>query len=146
MAVNDSGVGGLTLGGRNLQEEYMAKTKASTVDEYIAAAPEAARPMLEELRALLKSIAPDARESIKWGNPVLEGKRILFSYSAHKDHINFMPTGPSLEPFKEELKEYKLGQDTMQLPYDKPLPIELIRRIAEHRIADVRENDALWMY
>lgn len=124
----------------------MVKIKVSTVDEYIAAAPEAARPILEELRALLRSVAPDAREAIKWGNPVLQGKRILFSYSAYKNHINFMPTGQSIKPFMEELQEYKLGQDTIQLPYDKPLQVDLLRRIAEHRVADVRENDALWMY
>jgi uncharacterized protein YdhG (YjbR/CyaY superfamily) len=70
----------------------------------------------------------------------------MFAYSAYTNHLNFMPTGQSLEPFKEELKEYKLGQDTIQFPYDKPLPVELIRRIAEHRVADMRDNDALWMY
>ncbi len=102
--------------------------------------------MLEELRALLKEVAPDARDAIKWGHPVLEGKRIIFAYSAYTNHLNFMPTGQSLEPFGEELKEYKLGQDTIQFPYNKPLPVELIRRIAEHRVADMRDNDALWMY
>jgi uncharacterized protein YdhG (YjbR/CyaY superfamily) len=57
-----------------------------------------------------------------------------------------MPTGPAIEPFKEELAEYKTGKDTIQFPYDKPLPEELIRKIALYRAIDVRENDALWMY
>lgn len=123
----------------------MAKIKAATVDEYIGAAPKEAQKMLRELRALLKKVAPKATETIKWGSPVLEEKRILFAYTAHKAHINFMPTQSSLVPFKDELEGYKTGKDTLQLPYDKPLPKELIQKIAEHRAWNVRENDALWM-
>lgn len=124
----------------------MPKTKPTTVDEYIAAAPQEAQAMLREIRALLKEVAPKAKETLKWGSPVFEEGRILFSYSAYKSHLNFMPTGPAMEPFKEELAEFKTGQDTIQLPYDKPLPQELVRKIAAFRAKQVRENDARWMY
>jgi uncharacterized protein YdhG (YjbR/CyaY superfamily) len=124
----------------------MTGPKPTTVDEYIAAAPEQAQDKLRELRALLKEVAPQATETIKWGYPVLEEKRILFSYAAFKSHINFMPTGPALKQFKKELAAYATGQDTLQLPYDKPLPKELIRKIAAYRAKEVRENDAHWMY
>lgn len=120
--------------------------KPKTVDEYIDAAPEAAKKHLREIRALLAKVAPGATEAIKWGQPVLEEKRILFSYSAHKAHLNFMPTGPALVPFEKELSEYKTGKDTIQFPYDKPLPRTLIRKIATHRAKQVREEDARWMY
>jgi uncharacterized protein YdhG (YjbR/CyaY superfamily) len=78
--------------------------------------------------------------------PVLEEKRILFSYSAYKSHLNFMPTGPSIKPFRKELAAYKTGKDTIQFPYDKPLPKALIRKIATYRAKQVREKDARWMY
>ena len=123
----------------------MAEIRPTTVTEYIKAAPRDAQKMLRELRAILKEVAPKAKEGLKWGSPVLEENRILFAYSAFKSHINFMPTHSSLAPFKEELKEYKTGKDTLQLPYDKPLPKLLIKKIATHRAKDVRENDALWM-
>lgn len=121
----------------------MAKPK--TIDEYIGAAPEAAQKKLHEIRAILKEVAPNATEAIKWGSPVMEEKRILFAFTAHKSHLNFMPTQSSLLPFSEELAEYKTGKDTIQFPYDKPLPKALIRKIATHRARDVRENGALWM-
>lgn len=120
--------------------------KPTTVDEYIAQAPVNAREKLIEIRMLLKEVAPDAKELIKWRHPVFEEKRILFSFSAFKNHLNFMPTGPGLEPFREELKNFKTGKDTIQFPYDKPLPKELIRRIAIQRRKDVLEKDARWMY
>ena len=119
--------------------------KPTTVDEYIAAAPKEARKSLHELRAILRSVAPNATETLKWGSPVFEEKRILFAYTAFRSHLNFMPTGSALMPFKEELSGYTTGKDTIQLPYGKPLPKALIRKIAAYRAKDVRENDARWM-
>ena len=120
--------------------------KPTTVAEYIAAAPPVARPKLRQLRALLRKVAPKATEGIKWSSPVLEQGRILFSYKAHKAFINFMPTGPALQPFKKELADFKTGKDTVQLPYDAPLPVALLRKIAAYRVKQVKEADAKWMY
>lgn len=124
----------------------MSKPRPTTVDEYIKAAPQQAQEKLREIRATLKKVAPGAREALKWGSPVFEEGRILFSYSAHKTHLNFSPTGPAMEPFKEELAAFKTGKDTIQFSYDKPLPKGLIRKIAAFRAKQVRENDARWMY
>jgi uncharacterized protein YdhG (YjbR/CyaY superfamily) len=120
--------------------------KPKTIDEYIARFDGPRQQKLQEIRAILKSVAPNAVEAIKWGYPVLEEERILFSFSGFKDHINFMPTRATLAVFAEELKDYKTGKDTIQFPYDKPLPKELIKKIAKHRAKEVRENGALWMW
>lgn len=120
-------------------------TKPNTVDEYISAAPQQAQEKLHEIRAILKEVAPNAKEAIKWGQPVMEEKRILFAYSAHKSHLNFMPTHSTVDFFKEELARYTTGKDTIQFPYDQPLPKELLVKIASHRAWDVRENDSRWM-
>ncbi|SFT16844.1 iron chaperone [Sphingobacterium wenxiniae] len=124
----------------------MTTKKPNNVDEYINAAPDQAKEKLNEIRSLLKSVVPHASEELKWGQPVFIEKRILFSYSAFKNHLTFMPTGPALQPFKNELSSLKTGKDTIQFPYDKPLPKELIKKIALFRYKDVMENDAKWMY
>lgn len=121
-------------------------SKPQTVTEYLQSLPDQARGKLEEIRSILKQVAPNATEELKWGHPVLVEKRILFSYSAYKNHLNFMPTGPTLDRFKEELSGYKRGKDTVQFPYDKPLPKDLIEKMARERYHDVMENDAKWMY
>ena len=123
----------------------MPKAKPTTVTEYINAAPTEAKEKLREIRAILKKVAPNATETLKWGSPVFEEKRILFAYSAFKSHLNFMPTHSALMPFKEELAEYITGKDTIQFPYNKPLPKILIRKIADFRAREVREKDARWM-
>lgn len=124
----------------------MPGSRPTTVTEYIEAAPEPAQGKLREIRAVLKKVAPHATETLKWGSPVFEEGRILFSYSAHTSHLNFSPTGPAMEPFKKELAAFKTGKDTIKFPYDQPLPKALIRKIAAYRAKQVRENDARWMY
>ncbi|WP_276500386.1 iron chaperone [Terrimonas pollutisoli] len=123
----------------------MPTNKPTTVTEYINAAPKEAQKKLRELREILKKVAPNAKETLKWGSPVFEEKRILFAYAAFKSHLNFMPTHSAMEPFKEKLAAYTTGKDTIQFPYDKPLPKLLIRKIAAFRAKEVREKDARWM-
>ena len=124
----------------------MAKTKPTTVTEYISAAPKHARQKLREIRAILKKVAPNATETLKWGSPAFEEKRILFTFTAFKSHLNFFPTRPALVPFKKELAEYTTRKDSVQFPYDKPLPKALIRKIAAYRRKQVLGQDARWYY
>jgi uncharacterized protein YdhG (YjbR/CyaY superfamily) len=121
------------------------RARASSIGEYIAAAPPASRKHLRELRAILRKVAPHATEAIKWGNPVFEEKRILFAFSAFRTHLNFMPTPSAMKPFAKELARLKTGRVSIQLPYDKPLPKALLRRIAALRVRELREKDVKWM-
>jgi uncharacterized protein YdhG (YjbR/CyaY superfamily) len=121
------------------------KTKAATIPDYIAAAPKPAQKNLRELYAILKKVAPKAREVIKWSTPVFEDTRILFAFAAFKTHVNFMPTPSVLDAFRKELADYTRGKGSIQFPHDEPLPKALIAKIAKQRIQDLRENDARWM-
>ena len=123
----------------------MAKIRAATIPDYIAAAPKPAQRNLRELYAILKKAAPKAREAIKWSTPVFEDTRILFAFAAYKSHVNFMPTPSVLESFRKELAGYTTGKGSIQFPHDSPLPKTLIAKIAKHRVRDLRENDAKWM-
>jgi uncharacterized protein YdhG (YjbR/CyaY superfamily) len=123
----------------------MPKTKATTIAEYIDAAPKEAQKNLRELRAILKKAAPRAKEGLKWGSPVFEDKRILFAFAAFKSHLNFMPTPSAMRPFKKELAKYRTGKGSIQFPYDKRLPKALIRKIAAFRLKELREKDVRWM-
>ena len=124
----------------------MPSVKPTSVTEYIAAAPREAQEKLREIRAILRGVAPKATETLKWGSPVFQEKRILFGYAAFKSHLTFTPTGPAMRPFKKELAKYTAGKDSIQFPYDKPLPKMLIRKIAAFRAKQAREVDARWMY
>ena len=120
--------------------------RPTTIAEYIRAAPREGQPHLRRLYTILKSVAPDAEEAIKWGTPFFVEPRFLFAFSAHKAHLNFAPTAAALERFRMELEGHKTTKETLQIPYDGPLPEELVRKIAEYRLREVREreDDSFW--
>ena len=118
----------------------MEKHKYSTVDEYIAGFPGNIQNILEQIRAVIKQTTPAATESISWEMPAykLNGKPLVY-FAGHKKHLGLYPVPSDIEAFKDELSEYKQrGKGTVQFPYDKPLPLNLIKRIVEYRIMEVK--------
>ena len=119
--------------------------KPTTIAQYIRAAPEAARAHLDAMLGCLREAAPGAEESIKWGAPTLSYKRILFSFAAYRSHISLYPTPAALRHFANRLSGYRISKSTIHFPFDEPLPLSLIREIADFRVRDCIENDARWM-
>ena len=124
----------------------MTRQRPATIAEYIHTAPKSGQPLLLQLYALLKNVAPDAQEAIKWGTPFFVEPRFLFAFSAHKAHLSFAPMAVGLDPFRKELERHRTTRNFLQIPYSQPLPEELIRRIAERRLSDVRKrkDDGFW--
>jgi uncharacterized protein YdhG (YjbR/CyaY superfamily) len=124
----------------------MAIKRPSTIAAYIRAAPREGQPHLRRLYAILKSVAPDAQEVIKWGTPFFVEPRFVFAFSACKAHLNFAPTEAALQAFRKELAKHKTTKNFLQIPYNESLPENLIRKIAEYRVRAVRERDdnAFW--
>lgn len=124
----------------------MAGKRPTTIAEYIRAAPREGQAHLRRLYAILRRVAPEAKETIKWGTPFFVEPRFLFAFSAHKAHCNFAPTAEALEHFRKELKSHKTTKNFLQVPYDEPMPAALIRRIAEYRLRELRkrDDDAFW--
>ena len=67
----------------------MANKRPTTIAEYILAAPREGRPHLRKLHAILKGVAPNAQETIKWGNPFLVEPRFLFAFSERRNDSFF---------------------------------------------------------
>lgn len=124
----------------------MASTRPTTIAEYIEAAPADGQAHLRRLYEILRSVAPGAEETIKWGTPFFVEPRYLFSFSAHKAHCNFAPSEETLERFRDELEAHRTTKNYLQVPYDEPVPEDLIRRMAEYRARVVREreDDGFW--
>ena len=112
-------------------------SKPSSVEEYLEAAPVAARPLPERLRTILLEAAPGATESLKWRQPAYTRQRIVYCFGGYRDHANFMPTPATLDAFRDVVLVARLiaTPGVVRLPYDAPFPEALIRRIAEHRAA-----------
>jgi uncharacterized protein YdhG (YjbR/CyaY superfamily) len=122
----------------------MASKRPTTIAEYIRAAPREGQPHLRRLYAILRRVAPEAEETIKWGVPFFVEPRFLFAFSAHRAHCNFAPTAAALDAFRKELEKHKTTKNYLQIPYSKPVPEDLVRRIAEYRLRNMGEGDSFW--
>ena len=114
-----------------------ARSQVNSIDEYIAGFPPATANVLAEVRALIKSVAPDATETISYAMPTFDlNGRHLVHFAGYAKHIGFYPIPSALEAFEEELRPYKHGKGSAQFPLGKPLPTDLIRRIVEFRVEE----------
>lgn len=121
-----------------LRERDSSKPEYSTVDEYISRyEPEIAERM-EELRKLINDSAPAISEKIAWGMASFVLKGNLVHFSGEKRHMGFHPGSAAIEIFSDKIKGlgYKHSKGTMQLPYDKPMPYDLLREIVLFRVAE----------
>ncbi|SET83596.1 iron chaperone [Lacrimispora sphenoides] len=114
----------------------MEQKLPTTIGEYIAAQSMKIQPILEKLYQTIKESAPEATEKISWGMATFDYYGNLVHFSAGKKHVGFHPTPSAIIAFQEDLKEYHCSKGTVQFPYDKPLPLELIGRIVRFRTAE----------
>ncbi len=112
------------------------KAGFTSIDEYIATFPEAVQVMLQALRATIKAVAPDATEKISYQMPTFFLKGNIVHFAAYKNHIGFYPAPRGIEAFKDELSVYEGAKGSVQFPLDEPLPLELISRIVQFRVAE----------
>ena len=113
----------------------------ATIDEYIASFPPDIQEKLRGIRAAISKAVPDAEEAIRYGMPTfrLDGHNIVH-FAAFKDHLSFFPTASGVEKFREDLSSYKMSKGTIRFPPDKPVPLDLVERIARFRADEIRKK------
>jgi uncharacterized protein YdhG (YjbR/CyaY superfamily) len=108
----------------------------TSIDEYIAQMPQAARSPLRSVREAVSTAAPDARETISYGMPSFEQNGVtLVSFGAFKAHIGFYPGAAAIRTFAAELRDYGTAKGSVRFPLDQPMPIDIIRRIVRYKLA-----------
>ncbi len=105
--------------------------KPTSVDEYLSWVPEAHRPLLDSLRATIRSVAPTAIETISYGMPAYKlNDRFFVSYSDFKEHVSLFPaSGAVRAALGDEIKPYLSGKGTLRFRADRPIPTELVARM-----------------
>lgn len=122
----------------------MKSSVPQTVDEYIAAQPEAIQPKLAQVRAAIRKAVPEAVEVIGYRMPgyKLHGKPMLY-FAGFKEHYSlFAASGSFFATLEEELRGYELRKGTVHFSLDKPVPVKLITRIAKLRAAGIAAKAA----
>lgn len=120
----------------------MAKADFKSVDEYITSQPEAARPVLEQVRAAIRQAVPEAPESISYQMPTykLDGEPLLY-FAGWKHHYSLYPASKELlAAFEDDLAGYQVNKSTIRFPISGPVPVKLIARIAKFRVRELAER------
>lgn len=111
---------------------HTSSAKATTVDEYVASIPVAARPKFDELRQLVRDTAPQAKEVYSYGivGYKIDDKRARVFISGWKDHLAIYPV-PGSQELQAALAPYVKGKGTLWFDLEEPLPKELIQGVVE---------------
>lgn len=111
----------------------MAKTDYKSIDEYHGAFDGDALERMKAIRELVHEVAPEVQEVISYQIPAfkLGDKFYLIYYCAFPKHLSISSpwTEEMLQEFDGDLKGMKVSKSAIQFPYDKPLPLDLIKRI-----------------
>lgn len=108
--------------------------KAKNVDELIRHAPKEIQVKLQELRKIIREVAPDTQESISYGMAFYKYKGRLVYFGLQKKHIGLYIPPPIIEQHKNELKYYTTTKSAVHLSLVQKLPQALIKKLVESRI------------
>lgn len=114
----------------------MAKTDFKSIDEYIATFPADVQKILEQYRQIIHKAVPEAKETISYQIPCIQLNGPILYFSAYKAHVAVSSPPPTMAVFKDEIAAYKSSVSGFQVPYDQPIPEELITKMAKWREAE----------
>lgn len=114
----------------------MAKTDFKSLDEYIAACPPESQAYLKQIRKLIHTLVPEAKEKISYQIACFElNGRNLIHFAGWKKHVSLYPVPAGSEAFERQIKPYVSDKGTVKFSLDEPLPIKLVERVIKLHLA-----------
>lgn len=113
-----------------------------SVEEYLASLPVTVQEIIGNLRAIIRSAAPDSQEIFRYRIPIFVHHGHLVGYAAYQDHYSLHLMSPELmRMFESELLPYGKTTATIHFSFDEPLPKDLIYRLVKARMAENEARD-----
>jgi len=117
------------------------------VDDFYARLPPAAQPHLAKLRELCREGLPDAEEVLHWNSPafVQDGTRLLM-LQAFKQHCSLRFPTRQFAGQRDAVAAagFEPGEGFIKLPYDRDLPIPLLKQLIQARLDEFEATGAGW--
>ena len=111
----------------------MPGRKPESVDAYVSGFPPDVQTILGRLRTTVRSLLPDARETISYGIPTYKRNGAVVYFAAFKAHIGFYPPVRGDATLEKAVARYANDKGNLRFPLDEPLPMALIERIVRHQ-------------
>jgi uncharacterized protein YdhG (YjbR/CyaY superfamily) len=126
----------------------MPMPRRSSVEDFFAQLNDVQQPHLKALRELSRDADPEAREQLKWNLPVYvrgEGTT-LWMLQNFKRHCSLRLPPPFFATQKAavEAAGYEAGAGFVKLPYDRDLPIALLKALMRARVEEYEATGAGW--
>lgn len=115
---------------KNTNQSHYCGEKPKTIDEYISAQDEEQQVYLSQVRKAIHEAIPEAEEKISWSMPTFWRQHNIIHFAANKKHIGIYAGTQAVIEFAEQLSSYKTSKGAIQIPYEEPMPLELIAQIA----------------
>jgi uncharacterized protein YdhG (YjbR/CyaY superfamily) len=112
------------------------------VDEYIAKYAPEVQAVLQQVRQVVRSAAPDAHEVISYRMPALKQHGILVYFAAFKNHIGLYPPIKGDARLHKAAAPYAGEKGNLRFPLDQPIPFDLIAGLTRLRVAQDLANAA----
>lgn len=115
---------------------------AKNVNKYIENTPKEVQAKLKGIRAAIREAAPDAIESISYGMPFysfkeesgFQARLCYFGLLKNKKKIVFYTRPVYFEEHMDEAATYLTTKSALQFPLDRPIPIQLIKKLVRNGI------------
>ena len=97
------------------------------------------REALAHIREQLRSVLPDADETIKYNMPVFViGGKSIAGYDAFKNHWSYFPMSGSVLDQIEVLPEWtQSSRGTLRVPLERQLTKKLVQQLVRVRLAQI---------
>jgi uncharacterized protein YdhG (YjbR/CyaY superfamily) len=120
----------------------IGKNKFSTIDEYISLQQINKQEGLKKLREIIKTVVPDAIETISYQMPAFKTEKVIVWFAAYKNHYGFYPYPKTIVAFEDQLTGYKTSKGAIQFPIDEPLPEDLIRKMVLYIHKEIKHKSS----
>jgi uncharacterized protein YdhG (YjbR/CyaY superfamily) len=103
----------------------------TTIEDYISTFPPAVQDILTEVRQRIHRAVPGAGETISYRIPTitLAGRHLIY-FAAWTHHLSVYPVPAADDQLAAELAAYRAAKGTLRFPLDRPIPYQLIERVA----------------
>jgi uncharacterized protein YdhG (YjbR/CyaY superfamily) len=118
----------------------MKASKAKTVDAFIAEAAPEARPLLENIRQVVKAAVPDAEETMGYGKPYYKYHGWMTGVTLYTKHLGIEIWDGLTDQDRQALEAlgYKTGSKNFQIQYNQAVPTEILMQLVK---AQAKRNE-----
>lgn len=106
------------------------KTRFTSHEQYIAAAPAKAQKILLRVQAVVEAALPEAERCISYNMPAYRAGKIFFYFATFKNHLGIYPPVKKDAALILELSRFRNEKGNLSFKYREPIPYELIGRVS----------------